>query len=121
MRRTSCPSWWASLIPSAAALVSASSIRGVTPAKAASSMPEPRAWYSGPAASLPVVESTTITMEMNPSSPRIRRSFREVSVTSPTDRHIVIAEDRAGDGGLPVHQVDDHAVLGDYDVPVLHP
>ena len=48
-------------------------------------MPEPRAWISGPATSLPVVESTTTTTEMNPSSPRIRRSFSEVSVTSPTD------------------------------------
>ena len=49
-------------------------------------MPDPRAWISGPATSLPVVESTTMTTETNPSSPRIRRSFSEVSVTSPTDR-----------------------------------
>ena len=31
-------------------------------------------------------QSTTITTDRNPSSPRIRRSLSEVSVTSPTDR-----------------------------------
>ncbi len=73
-------------MPSAAAAASASSIRGITAPNAASSIPEPRAWISGGAASLPVVLSTTTTIETNPSSPRMRRSFSEVSVTSPTDR-----------------------------------
>lgn len=59
--------------------------RGRTSSKAASSMPAPRAWISGPAIILPVVESITMTTERNPSSPRIRRSFSDVSVTSPTD------------------------------------
>ena len=53
--------------------------------KPASSMPDPLAWISGPATSLPFVESITTTIEMKPSSPRISRSFNELSVTSPTE------------------------------------
>ena len=49
-------------------------------------MPEPRAWISGPATILPELASTTITTEMKPSSPRMRRSFSWDSVTSPTVR-----------------------------------
>jgi hypothetical protein len=49
-----------------------------------SSSAKPRAWISGPPSTLPVTESTTTITEMKPSSPRIRRSFSDASVTSPT-------------------------------------
>ena len=53
--------------------------------KVESSSAKPRAWISGPPDTLPVTESTTTMTEMNPSSPRIRRSLRSDSVMSPTD------------------------------------
>ena len=53
--------------------------------KVASSSAKPRAWISGPLTTLPVSESITTITEMKPSSPRIRRSFSELSVTSPTE------------------------------------
>ena len=57
---------------------------GRTSSKTLSSSAKPRAWISGPPATLPVTESTTTTTEMKPSSPRIRRSFSDASATSPT-------------------------------------
>ena len=74
-----------SVTPDAAASWSACSICGITASNASGSMPDPRAVISGPPASLPVVESTTTTIEMNPSSPRMRRSFSATSVMSPTE------------------------------------
>ncbi len=59
-------------------------MRGLIASKTASSSAKPRAWISGPATTLPVPESTTTTMEMKPSSPRMRRSLRSASVISPT-------------------------------------
>ena len=53
--------------------------------KVESSSAKPRAWISGPPDTFPVTESTTTMTEMNPSSPRIRRSLRSDSVMSPTD------------------------------------
>ena len=53
--------------------------------KLESSSAKPRAWISGPPATLPLTESTTTITEMNPSSPRIRRSLRSDSVMSPTE------------------------------------
>ena len=57
---------------------------GRTSSKTLSSSANPRAWISGPPTTLPVTESTTTKTEMKPSSPRIRRSFSDDSVTSPT-------------------------------------
>ena len=87
--------------------------------KIASSSAKPRAWISGPLATLPVTESTTTITEMKPSSPRIRRSLRSDSVMSPTERAVdedVAAVDLAGDLRDAVDEVDDDAVLGDHDV-----
>ena len=53
--------------------------------KSDSSSAKPRAWISGPLTTLPVWESTTTTTETKPSSPRIRRSFSDDSVMSPTE------------------------------------
>ena len=50
-----------------------------------SSSAKPRAWISGPPATLPLTESITTITEMKPSSPRIRRSLSMLSVMSPTD------------------------------------
>ena len=66
-------------------LSSASMIGRLISSKTESSSAKPRAWISGPPATLPVTESTTTMTEMKPSSPRIRRSLREDSVMSPTD------------------------------------
>ena len=46
---------------------------------------KPRAWISGPPATLPLTESTTTITEMKPSEARMRRSFIEDSLTSPID------------------------------------
>ncbi len=64
--------------------VSASVTSGITALNAAGSSEKPVAEIVGPATTLPVTESTTTVTEMNPPSPRIRRSVSSVSLTSPT-------------------------------------
>jgi len=44
----------------------------------------PRAWMCGPESTRPLLVSTTAKTEMNPSSPRMRRSLSSTSVSSPT-------------------------------------
>ena len=73
---------------------------------------------SGPATTLPVIESTTTMTEMKPSSRRMRRSLSSVSSASPTRGAVdvdVAARHGADDRGHAVDEVDDHAVLGDDD------
>ena len=84
VRRTTCDSACWSRTPDFAASARAAAIFGLTSSKTRSSSANPRAWISGPEITLPVAASTTTMTEMNPSSPRMRRSFRSASVISPT-------------------------------------
>ena len=59
-------------------------ISGRTGSNTESSSTNPRAWMSGPLTILAAWVLITAITEMNPSSPRIRRSFSEVSEMSPT-------------------------------------
>ncbi len=64
------------------------SIRGITSSKTSSSSTKPRAVISGPAMTLPVIESTTTMTEMKPSSRRMRRSLSSASVGLPDGRAV---------------------------------
>ena len=84
-RRTTCCSWcvvWSVRFSTASSR--ASLILGMISSKTESSSATPRAWISGPDTTLPVARWMTVMMEMKPSSPRVWRSLRSASVTSPT-------------------------------------
>ena len=83
-RRATWDKWCVSVTPSRNANSSASRSPGKISSKTVWSSPKPRACISGPAITFPTLMSTAATTERKPSSPRIRRSFSNVSVTSPT-------------------------------------
>ena len=83
-RRITCCSRWLSSTPSASASSKAAMINGRTLSKIESSSTNPRAWMSGPLMILAAWVLTTAITEMNPSSPRIRRSVSDVCEMSPT-------------------------------------
>ena len=90
----------------------------MTSSNTTSSSTKPLAVISGPAMTLPVIESTTTVTEMKPSSPQ-DPTVLEQALVRPAHGgavHVDVARgDRSRDRCLPVDQVDGHSVLDDDD------